>query len=255
MAKLILKFEQNILKEVSLPQETFSIGRLPGNKLQIDNLAVSGHHAKIYWEQDHYVVEDLGSLNGTYVNNQRVGRAALKSGDVITIGKHMVQFKDDGQKPAAAPAAQNPAPEAPKLESTVVLDTKKAQDMIAASAAPNAGSSVLGLSKPALSTTPAKERFGILNVLEGRTDEPQYVLTGKMAMIGKSDMATIRLKGFFAPKTAALISKRDNKYFIASSDKKVSVKINGEEIAGQKELNEGDIIEVAGVKASFSFQE
>lgn len=254
MAKLILKFEQNILKEVSLPQDTFTIGRLPGNMLQIDNLAVSGHHAKIYWEQDHYVVEDLGSLNGTYVNNQRVGKAALKSGDVMTIGKHMVQFKDDGQQ-TAAQATDKAGPEAPKLDSTVVLDTKQAQDIIAASAAPTAGSSVLGLSKPAPSPTPPKERFGILNVLEGRTDQPQYVLTGKMAMIGKSDMATIRLKGFFAPKTAALISKRDNKYFIASSDRKVRLKINGEEVTGQKELNEGDIVEVAGVKAAFSFQE
>lgn len=254
MAKLILKFEQNILKEVSLPQETFTIGRLPGNKLQIDNLAVSGHHAKIYWEQDHFVVEDLGSLNGTYVNNQRVGKAALKTGDIMTIGKHMVQFQDDGLE-TTTPAAEKPRPETPKLEPTIVLDTKKAQDMIAASAAPNAASSVLGLSKPAPSTTPAKERFGILNVLEGRTDQEQYVLTGKMTMIGKSDMATVRLKGFFAPKTAALISKRDNKYFIASSDTRIKLKINGEDITGQKELNEGDIIEVAGVKASFSFQE
>src|SRR5579864_4799952 len=254
MAKLILKFEQNILKEVSLPQDTFTIGRLPGNKLQIDNLAVSGHHAKIYWNQDHYVVEDLGSLNGTYVNNQRVGKAALKSGDVMTIGKHMVQFKDDGQKPAAG-NKEKADPDAPKLDPTVVLDTKQAQDMIAASSATNAGSSVPGLSKPALTATPAKERFGILNVLEGRTDQPQYVLTGKMTMIGKSDMATVRLKGFFAPKTAALISKRDNKYFIATSDKKINLKINGEKIAGQKELNEGDIVEVAGVKAAFSFQE
>ena len=255
MAKLILKFEQNILKEVSLPQETFTIGRLPGNKLQIDNLAVSGHHAKIYWEQDHYIVEDLGSLNGTYVNNQRVGRATLKSGDVLTIGKHMLQFKDDGQKAAVSPAAQNPAPESPKVEPAVVPDTKKSQDVIAANATPNAAPGVLGLSKPAPSATPAKERIGILNVLEGRTDEPQYLLTGKMTMIGKSDMATIRLKGFFAPRTAALISKRDNKYFIASSDTKVKLKINGAEVTGQKELNEGDIVEVAGVKAAFSFQE
>lgn len=255
MAKLILKYEQNILKEVNLPQATFSIGRLPGNMLQIDNLAVSGHHAKIYWEQDHYVVEDLGSLNGTYVNNQRVGKAALKSGDVMTIGKHLVQFKDEVQTPPVAEPKEQAGPETPKLDSTVVLDTKKAQDVIAASATPNAGSSVLGLSKPAPSPTPSKERFGILNILEGRTDQPQYVLTGKMAMIGKSDMATIRLKGFFAPKTAALISKRDNKYFIAVSDKKTNVKINGEEIAGQKELNEGDIVEVAGVKAAFSYQE
>lgn len=252
MAKLILKFEQNILKEVSLPQDAFTIGRLPGNMLQIDNLAVSGHHAKIYWEQDHYVVEDLGSLNGTYVNSQRVGKAALKSGDVMTIGKHTVQFKDDGQKAAAA---QPKGPDTPKLDPTVVLDTKKAQEMIASTASGAGGASVLGLSTPAPTPTPAKERIGILKVLEGRTDQPQYVLTGKMTMIGKSDMATIRLKGFFAPRTAALISKRDNKYFIAASDQKINLKINGETIVGQKELNEGDIVEVAKVKAAFSFQD
>lgn len=255
MAKLILKFEQNILKEVGLSQAPLTIGRLPDNALQIDNLAVSGHHARIYWDQDHYVVEDLGSLNGTYVNNQRVGKATLKSGDQLTIGKHLVQFKDEGPKSPASKTEEKPGPVAPKLDATVVLDTKKAQDMIAANAAATAGSGPLGLSKPAAPVTPAKERFGILNVLEGRTDQQQYVLTGKMAMIGKSDMATIRLKGFFAPKTAALISKRDNKYFIAASDQKTKLKINGEDVTGQRELNEGDIVEVGRMKAAFSFQE
>jgi pSer/pThr/pTyr-binding forkhead associated (FHA) protein len=254
MAKLILKFEQNILKEVSLAQGTLTVGRLPDNVLQIDNLAVSGHHAKIYWEQDHYVVEDLGSLNGTYVNNQRVGKATLKSGDQITIGKHLVQFKDEGQKVQAV-TAEKPGPATPKLDATVVLDTRKAQEMIAANVAAGTGSGPLGSSKPTATATGAKERFGILNVLEGRTDQHQYVLTGKMTMIGKSDMATIRLKGFFAPKSAALISKRDNKYFIAVSDSKIKLKINGEEVAGQRELKEGDIVEVGRIKAAFTMQE
>src|SRR5580658_1877122 len=120
MAKLILRFEQNILKEVVLEQDTLTIGRLPDNMLQIDNLAVSGHHAKIYWDQDHYVVEDLGSLNGTYVNNQRVGKATLKSGDQVTIGKHVVQFKDEVQRPPAVQPPDKPSPSASKLEATVV---------------------------------------------------------------------------------------------------------------------------------------
>jgi pSer/pThr/pTyr-binding forkhead associated (FHA) protein len=255
MAKLALKFEQAVLKEVTLSHGTLTIGRLPDNNLQIDNLAVSGHHAKIYWDQDHYTVEDLGSLNGTYVNNQRVGRSVLKDGDLVTIGKHQVEFKDEGQKAPPAKVEEKAGPVTPKLEATVVLDTKKAKEMIAASAEPGPGAGPLGLSKPAPTVAPAKEHIGILNVLEGRTDQPQYVLTGKMTMIGKSDMASIRLKGFFAPKTAALISKRENKYFIATSDKKIKVKINGEEVSGQHELKEGDILEVAGVKAAFSLQE
>jgi pSer/pThr/pTyr-binding forkhead associated (FHA) protein len=255
MAKLALKFEQTVLKEVPLTQATLTIGRLPDNNLQIDNLAVSGHHAKVYWDQDHYTIEDLGSLNGTYVNNQRVGRAALKDGDQVTIGKHQVQFKDEGQKAPAAAAEAKAGPVTPKLEATMVLDTKKAKEMIAASADAGLGAGPLGLSKPAPTVAPAKEHIGILNILEGRTDQPQYVLTGKMTMIGKSNMASIRLKGFFAPKTAALISKRDNKYFINTSDKKIKIKINGEDVSGQHELKEGDIVDVAGVKAAFSLQD
>ena len=254
MAKLYLKFEQATLKEVNLTQGDFTIGRLPDNSMQIDNLAVSGHHAKIHWDQDHYVIEDLGSLNGTWVNNQRVGKATLKDGDQIAIGKHFVHFKDEGAKAPAAAAEAKAGPVTPKLEATVLLDTKKAQEMIAAKAAPSPTAGPLGLSKPPAETA-AKERVGLLNILEGRTDQSQYVLTGKMTMIGKSDMATIRLKGFFAPKTAALISRRENKYFIAPSEKKIRIKINSEEVSGQHELKEGDIVEVAGMKAAFSLQD
>ena len=76
-----------------------------------------------------------------------------------------------------------------------------------------------------------------------------------MNVIGKSDMASIKLKGWFAPKMAALISKRENGYFIAASEKKIKVKVNDEEIAGQRALAEGDLIEVAGTKMAFGFQE
>src|SRR5947209_15324720 len=160
MAKLYLKFEQAVLKEITLTQGALTIGRLPDNSLQIDNLAVSGHHAKVYWDQDHYTVEDLGSLNGTYVNSQKVGKAALKDGDQVLIGKHLVQFKDEGLKTAPVAPAQKAGPVTPVLEATVVLDTKRAQEMIAAQNVSAAGNP-LGLSKAA-AVVPAKERIGIL---------------------------------------------------------------------------------------------
>jgi len=241
MAKLYLKFDQQLLKEVPLTPTTLTIGRLPDNMLQIDNLAVSGHHAKVTWEADHYAIEDLGSLNGTYVNNQRVGKASLRDGDQVLIGKHVVQFKDETQMPEPA---MPPKPIA-TLESTVVLDTRQAQEMLAAP--PAAG--------PAPAAAPPKEKTSILSVLDGRTDQTQYVLTGKMTMIGKSNMASIRLKGLFAPNSAALISRREGKYFIAASEAKIKLRINGEEISGQRELIDGDIIEVASIKVAFGLQE
>lgn len=246
MAKLYLKFDQSVLKEITLSQAPTTIGRLPDNTVQIDNLAVSGHHARITWEKDHYEIEDLGSLNGTYINNERVGKARLRHCDVVKIGKHEIEFRGEGAAPVAAIQTKT-GPSIPKLENTVLLDTKHAHEMLASrgSSAPAA---------MAAAATPAKERIGLLSVVEGKTDSEKYILTSKMTMIGKSAMATIKLKGWFAPTSAALISRRENRYFIAP-EHKVRVKINGEDVQGQRELAAGDLIEIHKMKAAFSFQD
>ena len=102
---------------------------------------------------------------------------------------------------------------------------------------------------------PSKDRTGVLTVIAGKTDQSQYLLTGKLSVIGKSDMASIRLKGWFKPKVAAVVNHRDAKYFIAASEKDIKVKINDELIAGQHELSDGDVVEVAGVKMTFAYNE
>lgn len=255
MAKLYLKFEQAVLKEFDLKDgSSVTIGRLPDNNVHIDNLAVSGHHARVVWEGDHFVLEDNNSLNGTFVNNRRISRVPLKHGDNILIGKHTISYWDEARRGAGEPSHvehTQAAPPVPAMEATVVLDTRKAKEMIAQQAHAQTGAAGGG----GAAAVPAKERIGMLQVMDGKTDQSQYVLSGKLTVIGKSDMASIKLKGWFAPKVAAVINKRDAKYFIAASEKDIKVKIDGVEIAGQKELNEGDVIEVAGVKLSFTFGE
>src|ERR1700674_2226957 len=93
MAKLALKFQERALREVALSVGVVTIGRQPDNLLHIDNPAVSGHHAKVYWEGDHYVLEDTESFNGTYVNNHRISKVVLKDGDQVLIGKHTIEFR------------------------------------------------------------------------------------------------------------------------------------------------------------------
>jgi pSer/pThr/pTyr-binding forkhead associated (FHA) protein len=277
MAKLYLKFEQAVLKEFSLAQGVVTIGRLPDNLIQIDNLAVSGHHAKIYFEADHYTLEDNNSLNGTFVNGRRVSKVALKDGDEVMIGKHVLALKDEWHEDAGAKTQpvmpDKSGPMVPTLESTVVLDTKKAREMLArgASDAAAAASSKMPASpSPSLSPaaagsapapamtpppppTPARERTGTLMILSGKTEQSQYTLTGKLSVIGKSDMASIKLKGWFAPKVAAVINRRDGKYFIAASERDIKVKVNDAMISGQQELKEGDVIEVAKIRATFGY--
>ncbi len=72
-----------------LTKEPVSLGRKPDNTivLSADDLKASRHHANIFYENGRYMLQDMGSVNGTFVNNQRLtGPHALADGDVIGIG-------------------------------------------------------------------------------------------------------------------------------------------------------------------------
>ena len=269
MAELFLKFEDRILQELLLSGGTVTIGRQPDNVLRIDNPAVSGHHAKVCAEGDHYVIEDSESFNGTYVNGQRISKVILRDGDNLTIGKHTIEFRDEVRPVAASygtpgTAVDGQRPKPPQLDRTMVLDTAKAKEMLAkgAAAASAAGSVVIRRVSIASSLSPVKpalavhQTIGALTIVNGRTDQPHYVLTGTLTLIGKSKMAGIRLKRWFAPRVAASIYRAEDGYFIAASEDKVEIRVNDTVVeGGPKQLKVGDVIDVAGIKAVFSFCE
>jgi len=259
MPKLILKFEAAVLKEVTVGPRPVTIGRAPDNDIQIDNLAVSSHHARVFMEESRLVLEDLNSLNGTFVNNQKIQRVNLKQADQILIGKHHVVIDMGGAVEAPAlPDAKKVV--APKVEETMVLDTKKRKEMLqqALGTAPAAPAAAAGVphdkTQPVPpAAPPPRARVATLVITEGSTDQHEYLLSSKLTVIGKSDMATIKLKGWFKPKVAAQINKRDDGYFIGPADKVPTV--NGQAIHGPTKLNEGDLIVVAGVKMNFVFKD
>ncbi len=75
MAKILLKYMlRSAVGEIALDKELTTVGRKPDNDIVIDNQAVSGHHASITVEGDKIVLEDLGSLNGTFVNGQKISK-------------------------------------------------------------------------------------------------------------------------------------------------------------------------------------
>lgn len=83
-----------------------SLGRHPSNTIQLLDKIVSKEHCIIEQRGDQFVLRDLGSLNGTYINNERVrGEQGLRHGDEIALGATRARFEDGG--PTQNIAAQN----------------------------------------------------------------------------------------------------------------------------------------------------
>jgi pSer/pThr/pTyr-binding forkhead associated (FHA) protein len=219
-AKLLIKIKGQSSRTLDIARELYTIGRKADNNLPIDDHTVSGHHAKIVRVQSVYFLEDLKSTNGTLLNGKPIERAQLHDADVITIGQHRIIFQDS----TIAPAAMSSQPI--DLEETMAISGKD--------------------SHTNLPTTTAK-----VLVTTGKTERLEYHLAKPANLIGSQEGAAIRLTGWFAPKSAALISSRGGIYVISPSQGMKKLRVNGEDVSGQQQLNNGDIIEVAGVSMTF----
>lgn len=241
MAKLSLMFENRLVKQVAVGKRPIGIGRAPDNELAVDNPAVSNYHARVYAEAGKLVVEDLNSLNGTFVNDLRIERAALHDGDQIWVGKHHIRVDTFGALPQQMDTERKAG--VAGIDATMVLDTKERRDLL---------QQVTAFGEQAQFGT-GRLRMATLAVMSGKTDKKEYLLTNKLTVIGKSSMATVQLKGWFKPEVAAQISQRDDGYYLGMGDK--TPLVNGVKISGPLRLNDGDLIEVCGVRLNFLFRE
>lgn len=75
-----------------LDQPIVSAGRHPQSDIFLDDVTVSRRHAEIERGPDGYVVRDVGSLNGTYLNRERIEEATISNGDELQIGRFKLVF-------------------------------------------------------------------------------------------------------------------------------------------------------------------
>jgi pSer/pThr/pTyr-binding forkhead associated (FHA) protein len=94
---LIVKRGPNAGSKFFLDTDTTAIGRHPDSDIFLDDITVSRHHAEIRRAASGFELHDVGSLNGTYVNRERVEEGDLRSGDEIQIGKFKLVFLTGGQ--------------------------------------------------------------------------------------------------------------------------------------------------------------
>ena len=93
---LVVRKGPNAGSKYLLDAEVTRAGRHPDSDIFLDDITVSRRHAEITRHPDRYTLRDVGSLNGTYVNRDRVEEAALSNGDELQIGKFKLVFFSGG---------------------------------------------------------------------------------------------------------------------------------------------------------------
>ena len=92
MARLILEHNSQVLKDHSCTKRNVTIGRHADNTIVLDDPLVSAYHARIDRKGVNYILTDLQSTNGTFVNNISIVSHILAHGDKIMIGGHAILF-------------------------------------------------------------------------------------------------------------------------------------------------------------------
>ena len=234
MAKLVLSFNGDIVTEYELDKEVLTIGRKPDNDIHIDNLAVSGNHAKVLTILNDSFIEDLGSTNGTFVGGNKITKHALQNGESIVIGKHELKYVNESAAGEEGEFEKTMIirPDAEGMPETAESDKGIEQSIgkIAADLA-SAGSTTSG---------PGAAK---LQLISGANAGKELQLTKILTTLGRPGVQV------------AAITRRPAGYFLlivdAGKEGKMPL-VNDTPIDKQQALESGDVIEVAGVKMSFT---
>ena len=234
MAKLILSMDGLVLKEIPLTKERMSIGRKPSNDLQIDNLAISGEHAAVVTILNDSFLEDLNSTNGTLVNGQPAKKHFLKNGDVIELGKYKLKYV----------AEQTQQIEATDFEKTMVLRPGGLKPPASAGVEGQKVFDDIRVSAqlpPQPAAVPAKAAVvAAIQILSGANAGREMELTKTLTTLGKPSVQV------------AVIARRPQGYFITHVEGVQFPILNGHVIDAQaRQLNDHDVVEIAGIKMEF----
>ena len=250
MAILTLVSDDQSRKYAAGP--TATIGRLPDNTIIIDSAAVSGHHACVFSADGHYIVEDLQSTNGTFVNGVRVSRHTLQHGDVVKVGDHELVL--DQLAEIDAPSTDH-AETTPTEGGTVFIDRRKLFDKLVQSEAEARRQDVLLARLKDIEAQARHQRdetavsVGKLRVVAGSSDRDEYALDAQTSLIGRGKSSLVRLRGWFKPKVSVVIT-RNRRGYVATVLAR-DVEINSRPANGRHELTDGDVLSTGSLILEF----
>ena len=257
MPTITLSFKNKSIGDYQLQKgESLSIGRRDDNDVVIDDAAVSGHHAKIDALGDRWVLIDLKSKNGSFVNEQLVDSHWLNDGDVIAIGGHslVLDFAEDELLPTKP---QDDFDETQVMSSTahhrMMAKSKPTKSISAVKFwdKSHSGGSVRGIESPPVKRkSKTQEASGALTFLDGGYG--QVPLTRKITTIGKDPTSDIVVKGMLVDPTTATIGREPDGCYLNYISGLTKPKVNQKPVTESILLKDLDIIEIGSVKLQFS---
>jgi hypothetical protein len=226
MARLFLTFNSQIISNhLTVAGRKITIGRGPDNTITIDHPAVSNHHAKIVHDERGVHLSDLGSTNGTMVNDERVMSCQLAHQDWVVIGKHIivVDLYETLTLETATQMLRGGSSEISAADGTMLLDLNESQSFV--------------------------QNFDFLSFISEKKED--FELSGRTIYIGKNKDADILIKGlwtFLTGEPSAIIEKHSGDYYLDYISGFLRPKVNNKAIEKPTKLNHQDVIKIGALK-------
>jgi pSer/pThr/pTyr-binding forkhead associated (FHA) protein len=257
--KLTLTLSGRTLERFELDKESVKIGRNEDCDVTIDNLGVSRYHAEILQKDGFFVLRDLKSNNGTFVNGRRIENYNLNDGDEISIGKFTISFNGKGN--VQLPEITNPQSNDGEQSEAVPPPGMPGAggDKGAAPAGGEAGKDDFGgmtmqMDQRALAQLQREKSSrvrGYLVIDEGGGKKNNVFLEKSVFVIGKGEDSDIKLAGWFTPRKVAIIFRDESGFrLIDVTDKGGEVIVNGKPVDDVR-LGDNDEVKVRGKPMKF----
>lgn len=215
MPEIIVKLGDNVVYRYSFDKDIISVGRSRDNDIVIENLSVSRNHARIRNQDGKYILTDLNSANGTLVNGMRITKTEIQDEDVITIGKHTLEFLTKVL-----------------TEEQVISDAFGSDRTMIVDKAPT----------------------GCLTVIKGKQKEQEFKINKYETYIGRASNNDIRLHDWFVSKRHAVIIRQGKSFFAKDLGSWKGTLVNGK-YTKEAQLFDNDTLQFGTTQLTFHLEE
>ncbi len=237
------------------PDAIVTLGREPGNDIIIPQGSISRTHARIEWIGNSYVLNDLGSANGTFVNGQRLGRAPwiLKDGDKILLDVFPLRFEivEEEEEPVSPP---EPAVTTAEAEGEQGQQERLPQTMeLHPTSLPEEDVTFIIQREPVPGYF-SRNKFPRLIVSTGLDAGRTFDLTEPVMTIGYAKLGAaweIQLNDASVSQPHAKIEKRGDTFWLIDLGSEKGSSLNGRAVKDPVFLAEGDVIVLGEARLIF----